>query len=244
LKKYNFIIASAFAIMLFMPIVIFSQNENNGLTINSNDINRVLYGSSDELISGKTYLPEHPLAKGNPFYDDRSKISGTIYIKGNKYPGNVFGYDIVNERVILNVFQKNSAQFEIELNEALIDSMMIGNTFFVNSALKIIPGFESGFIEIIYKGDLLFVERHRKTFVNQYSTSSPHGFYTPDKSEYYLIADTIPIRISSKKSFLNEFEPNKKEIKKYMKSIRFKFKKANTEQWMKLLKYCDNLSSS
>jgi len=229
--------------MSFFPTIFLGQNENNTPPANAVEISTLLYGTSDELINGMLYLPEHPLAKGNPFYDNRSKINGTVFIKGNKYPGQVIGYDIVEERIILSAFQKNSAQFEIELNEAIIDSMYIGNTFFVNSAVKIIPGFEKGFIEIIYKGGFLFVEKHKKTFVSQYNSTSPNGFYTIDQADKYLIFDTIPIKITSLKSFLKEFEPNKKEIKKHMKSAKFKFKKASKQQWVELLYFCDNLSS-
>lgn len=243
LKKSYWIVFFAIAVFELLPRIFFGQNGDEDTKIKSDDINLILYGSSDELNNGKTYLPEHPLARGNPFYDDRSKISGTIYIKGNKYQGQVLGYDIAEERVILNVFQKSGAQFEIELDNAIIDSMTIGNTLIVNSALNAIPGFDNGFLEIIFKKKLLFVQRHKKTFVAQYSSISPHGFYTEDQAEYFLIFDSIPIRINSKKSFLNEFPLHKKEIKKYIKSIQFKFKKATKQQWVELLNYCENLLS-
>ena len=244
LKKQHFIVQATFVVLLFLPKIFLCQNESNVLPNDTQEINTLLYGTSDELINGMHYLPAHPLAKGSPYYDDRSKINGTIYIKGNSYPKQVIGYNIVDEKVILSAFQKNGAQFEIELNEAIIDSMLIGNTFFVNSTVKIIPGFDKGFIEIIYKNGFLFVEKHRKTFVSQYSSSSPNGFYTNDQSEKYIIFDTVPIKIASKKSILKEFEVHQKEIKKYMKSVKFKFKKATSQQWFELLYFCDNLASN
>lgn len=244
LKKRNFLIASTIVFLFFSPKIFNGQAENEVFKINSNDISTLLYGTSDELINGKFYLHEHPLAKGNPYYEGQAKLNGTIYIKGNTYPKQVFGYNLVDEKVILSAFQKNGAQIEVELDETIIDSMTIGNTFFVNSNLKIIPGFEKGFIEIVYKRGFLFIEKHNKTFVSQYSSSSPYGFYTPDQPTYYLIFDTIPIKVSSKKSLLKEFETNKKEIKKYMKSVKFKFKKATKQQWVDLLYFCDNLASS
>ncbi|HEY9114924.1 MAG TPA: hypothetical protein VIN10_09485 [Bacteroidales bacterium] len=245
MKKFIPILAAIFVILIFLPKSFSGQNEDKVLTINADEISMLLYGSSNELINGKLYLPEHPRAKGNPFYDDRSKINGTIFIKGNKYPGQVFGYNIADEKIVLNVFQKNSStQFEIELNEVMVDSMIINNTFFINSATNVVPGFEKGFVEIIYKGGFLFIKKHRKTFVNQYSSTSPYGFYTNDDAEYFLIYDTIPIKITSKKSLLKEFETHKKETKKYIKSVKFKFKKASSQQWVNLLDYCDTIASN
>jgi len=243
LKKRNILYTSAFAVLFFLPGIFLGQEENEVFKINSNDISTLLYGTSDELINGKFYLPEHPLAKGSPFYKSQARLNGTIFIKGNEYPKQVFGYNIAEEKVILSAFQKNGTRIEVEMDETIIDSMAIENTFFVNGAVKIIPGFDKGFIEIIYKGGFLFIEKHKKNFVSQYSSSSPNGFYTNDQAEYYLIFDTIPIKINSKKSILKEFESNQKEIKKYMKSVKFKFKKANQQQWVGLLNYCDNLAS-
>ena len=243
MKKHSFIITLTYILLLFFPKNFSGQNVDSTLKASPAEINLLLYGNSDELINGMQYIPKHPLAKGNPFYDGRSKINGTIYIKGNKYAGQVIGYDIVEQVVILSAFQKNSAQFEVKLNESVVDSMIVGNSLFVNAATNIIPGFDNGFLEIIYKGGVLFVAKHKKVFMSQYSSSSPNGFYTEDKVEYFLIFGNEPIRVSSKKSLLKEFEPDKKEIKKFMKSIKFKFKKANKAQWVRLLYFCDNLSS-
>ena len=110
MKKHSFIIAAIFAFLLFLPKFIFCQNENNLLPTDTQEISTLLYGTSDELINGMHYLPAHPLAKGSPYYDDRSKINGTIYIKGNSYPKQVIGYNIVDEKVILSAFQKNGAK--------------------------------------------------------------------------------------------------------------------------------------
>ena len=243
LKKLKFIIVSFLFILFFLPKVFTGQGENKTLPSSTEELNMLLYGNSDELINGKTYHPEHPFAEGNPYFGDRWRISGTIFIKGNKYPGQVIGYDIVNEKVILSAFQRNGAQFEVELNETIIDSMIIGNTFFINSAMNIIPGFEKGFIEIIYKGDFMFVKKHKKTFMSQYSTNFPNGFYTKDQGNYFIIFDSVPIQISSIKSLLKEFETHQKDIKKYMRSVKFKFKKATNQQWVNLLLYCDKLDS-
>lgn len=244
LKKRNIIHTSTFVVLFFLPGTFFGQEKSEAVNLTSNEISTLLYGTSDELINGKFYLPEHPLAKGNPFYKNQARLNGTIFIKGNEYPNQVFGYNIADEKVILNAFQKNGTRIEVEMDETIIDSMAIENTFFVNGAVKIIPGFEKGFIEIVYKGGFLFIEKHKKIFVSQYTTNSPNGFYTNDKAEYYLIFDTIPIKITSQKSILKEFETNQKEIKKYMKSVKFKFKKASKQQWFDLLYYCDNLASN
>ena len=243
LKKLKSIIVSIFFVFSISPLILLGQEENAVRDYSPDDINMMLYGNSDELINGKIYLLPHPLAEGNPYFDNRSKINGTIFIKGNKYPGQVFGYNIADEKVILSAFQRNGAQFEVELNEALIDSMFLDNTLFVNGSTKIIPGFDRGFIEVIYKGNFLFIKKHKKIFMNQYASSSPYGFYTKDLGNFYLINDSIPLQISSIKSLLKEFETQRKEIKKYMKSVKFNFKKANNLQWVNLLLHCDKISS-
>jgi hypothetical protein len=243
LKKLKFIIVSFLFILFFLPKVFTGQGENKTLPGSAEELNMMLYGNSDELINGKTYYQQHPFAEGNPYFGDRWRISGTIFIKGNEYPRQVIGYDIVNEKVILSAFQRNGAQFEVELNETIIDSMIIGNTFFINSTVNIIAGFDKGFIEIIYQGDFMFVKKHKKTFMSQYSANFPNGFYTKDQGNYYIIFDSVPIQISSIKSLLNEFETHRKDIKKYMRTVKFKFKKATNQQWVNLLLYCDKLVS-
>lgn len=231
-------------ILSVLPLIFFGQNERNDSIASAADVSLMLYGNSDELYNGKIYLPPHSLAEGNPYYNDRLKINGTIFIKGNTYENQVFGYDIADEKVILSYFQPNGSQYEVELNEALIDSMIIGNTFFVNSALNIIPGFDKGFIEVVYHGGFLFVKKHKKTFMNQYNSGSPYGFYTKNLGNFYLITDSKPSQVNSNKMLLKKFESNQKEIKKYMKSVKFKFKKANNIQWSNLLSFIDKISST
>ena len=89
--------------------------------------------------------------------------------------------------------------------------------------------------------NFIFFAKHSKGFKKQYSESKPHGEYAEPKAVNYIFENNVLTKLATKKSFLEYFLEHKKDVKKYMKKNKLKYKKANSGELYKLLKYCNEI---
>jgi hypothetical protein len=131
------------------------------------------------------------------------------------------------------------------LNPDFLDNFSFGDHYFVNASKYFEQSGLDGYVEIIYAGKLRYLAKHRKMFVGNYTASTPQGSISRQNTDYYLLMDYNPnenlIKISSKRALLNQFPDHKKEIGRFMKEHKIKFKKASNDDLRKLMEYLDTL---
>ena len=104
------------------------------------------------------------------------------------------------------------------------------------------PGMmRTAFVHEVYKGQVSLLASYRKNFVNDYNAKTPYGKYSDQLSAYYIDVGGTVTRISSNNSVLALFEPHRKEIQRYMKQRKFKFRKAGMPAWRDLMTFIDKL---
>jgi hypothetical protein len=99
-------------------------------------------------------------------------------------------------------------------------------------------------VQLIYSGKILFLATYSKSFLKDFSDKSPYGKYSEQQSVYSIYNNQVLTKIASKKALLDYFDPHKKEIKKYLKHNKFKFKKASPSEWYSVIQFCDNLQTT
>lgn len=229
-------------VFLFFSIPVFCQ-----IHINTDNLTREsllaqtesYLGTNDLLVNGRLYFSDNSLANGHPFFISHEFLFADIYIKGNEFTNQAIKYDLVKDLIILKAVDKEKQLFPIILNNAFIDSLMINGTrMFINFHQQQEP-FLSGYYEKIYDGQFSFYIKYSKFFVNEYNTANPFGKYTDQKRKMFLVQEGSAIELNSKKSFLNYFSNDKKEIKRYFKQHKIRYKKINNIQLYNLLAYCE-----
>jgi len=235
-------------ILLFISFLFFSYNllsqdtaiylmDENELLEYTND----LYGSDDMLINGRIYVPLHSLAEGHPYYQVIDWIRGDIHIKGHTFKEVQLKYDIELDEFILFIKDKKERKNYLVLNRNYIDSVYLGKYLFVNSLVLHQLNKNMGYVEMIYDKNFVFFVKHSKGFKKEFSESKPYGEYAEQKSVNYIFENSVLTKMPSKKSFIEYFPNQKKEIKKYMKRNKIKYKKANSGELFKLLEYCNEI---
>jgi len=235
-----------FLVLLFFgwPTYIIGQkNEKQELVSNILDKAQQAYGPNEVIENGRIYIPIHPRANGYPYFLDADWMMGKLVMKGDNFNDLNIKYNVNLEELILKKEKENKENhLPIVLNNNFIDSFELEGHHFIN--LDSMPGTDelSDFAELIYQGEIIFLIKHTKEFLNRYSQSNPYGAYSKLNSTYYIYETERLTRVGTKKSFLNYFEPNRKEIKKFMRQNRIKYKKASHIQLHDLIKYCDEQS--
>lgn len=199
-----------------------------------------LYGADDLVVNGRKYFPEHYNAMGNPYFLTDVWIDGSLFIEGKRYDHLELLYNIDIERVILKTTIDDSLSVFLVLNNGLIEAFNLGERYFIN-AKSIDEGFP-GFVELVYNGSFLVFSRHQKSFVSEYTSRTPNGFYSGTKSMLYILIPGQLDKLPTKKAFLNYFSDHHKDINTFMRKQKIKYKKANYIQLNKLFEYCDEIS--
>ena len=174
-------------------------------------------------------------------------------------------YNIVEDKLIV-VTQINNNNISVELNNNLIDSFYIShyifikitnqntgyyssniaNTFTSTKELlftkKFITIKNLGYFENIYEGNYQLLRKYLKSFSDKVSQEHSHGIYTDQKTILYIYRNGQLIDVSNKKKYINTFRKYKKEIKKFLKENKIKYKDANNIELIKLMTFCEKFS--
>ncbi len=221
--------------------------------IQAQDLNRInalktqtnlIYGSDDKLINGPIYLPEHYNAMGSPFFFSDVWTTDLLFIKGKEYSPEEIKYNIAKDRVVLHAGLNTNDRVMILLNNPVVDSFYIMNHFFINISHVLNKDTNLGFYELVYRNEYRFLVKHHKEFLKDYSEDMPHGKYTNDITSYYIFSNGILTSIPNQRSLLRFFKPYKKEIRKFIKSKKIKFRKANTIELYTLMDYITKLTTA
>lgn len=198
------------------------------------------YGSDDRLVTGRIYYPTHPLALGHPYFLKEDWLNAILYIKGNEFDNVEIKYNIEDDRIILKRKYEKGLIEPLLLINSYIDSLIILDRLFLNSLL-IEPDKKSGFIELVYRGKLTSFLKHINSYKDELSPHVMHGKYRDPKTVVYIHNGKALRHIKRKKEFLEFFPGNEKKVTKFMKTKNINIKKANKDQLLKLMKYCDTI---
>ncbi len=195
------------------------------------------YGSDDLLVSGSVYIPANPLIDRHPFFEQEEWFEGTVFIDGRRFDNQEISYDLVANRMILNAVFKEGATVRIVLNSWKIDSLFLGDHFFINSK-HLAPGqSDTTFYEVINRDGFTFISEYRKEYIQKYTASTPYGLWSQQLSHHYIFTGQWH-PIFSKKSLLTFFPSGKDEIRRFMHKNQIKYRKATSRQIKLLIAHC------
>nr|NQU94299.1 hypothetical protein [Bacteroidota bacterium] len=203
-----------------------------------------VYGTDDNVVNGRKYLPDHYNAKGDPYFLSDIWFESALIINGKKYDNQEILYNIDIEKVILKTTINDSIMVFLVLNNEFIDSFYLGPCHFINAAKHGLGSEFPGFVEQVYSGNFTVLTRHHKSFVSEYTKNTPNGLYSGTKSINYILNHGQIDKLSTKRSLLAYFSEYKKKVKNFMRKNKIRYKQGNYFQLNKLFEYCDEISSN
>lgn len=230
-------ILAAFTLMLI------NIGETTGQNLAQQNIlqeSKKAYGSNDFIMRGLVYIPQHPKANEHPYFLNAEWNEANINLLGEKFQHIKLKYNVAEQIVIIQKNEENNhTKQPIILNTTQIDRFELEGHLLTN-----LQHFDSvyqlqGFGEVVYSGQIQLIRKHTKTFVNQYNKTNPYGYYTKLQSNFYLLKAGESIRIYNKRSLINAFPGSKKQLKKKLRELQFRFKKATDEQWNEIISWCE-----
>lgn len=204
------------------------------------------YGQNPMLYNGKIHslFPTQGI-KGSPFLfnnsssTDKSFIRAQLTIHGNTFNNQFINYDIYNQKLLFELYSQNDGKTVIEVPELLLDSFSINGTHFictklVNNKYKIYQKIGDSNLQFYY---------YWYTYL-KFNSSINNSYYYFTKAEKYMFLKKHNhiFKFVNNRSFLKFFDKEKShQLKKYLKTNKINVKKANDQQMLDLITYCNTL---
>lgn len=224
-------------IIIVFSTTLLSQNHNYSEKLSALlDSTQKSYGSSDMLVNGAVYFPEHRQASGSPYLFSDDFIHGTVFTDGLTFDGCELSYNIVTQQLIMLATMPNGARLPIQLDNTLVDSFLLYDYLFVNTN-KLNIKINTPFALAIQQGQNQWVLSYTKQFINQYNQNTPHGKFSNTSRSLYYSDNKQLVRIKSRKAFIKLSPEIKKELSQYFSKKRIKIKSASPEQLAHLIEF-------
>lgn len=169
---------------------------------------------------GNQYINHDPRIKVHPYYRVDSLQIGTVIYKGVAYRDVAMLYDIVRDELVV---QPPEGGYRLRLITDKISAFTLGRSQFARLIGDSLAGIRTGFYELIYDGKTKVLAKRAKTIHEDISSGTYKGDYV--QGDRYLIQKEKSVyEIKTKRSLLNLFPDQTKELRKYIRASRLKFK--------------------
>lgn len=193
------------------------------------------------LYNGKEYLDyDKYYLRGHQFFKSAEEQAGSIYYDNYLYPAVPLRYDVLLDQLVLSP-PESSLLFKLA-NDKVSYFNVHGHSFIrlvvdtlAQSAIR------PGFYDLLVDGKTQVLAKRSKRIQEQATSRGMEGdFLVTDK--FFIRKNDAYYPVNLKKSVLALFPAKKKELQKYIRSQRLKFRKTGRETALiKLVHYYNTL---
>lgn len=200
-------------------------------------------GKQSWLYNGPVYDLGKRVIQGNPNFLDTTLADkqGSVVYYGFLYKDVPLTYDIRNDMLVTTLYDDVSRY-------CLINGMVSEFTIFSHRFIRLNPDTTSnkvikpGFYDEVYNGKLQVLVKPTKFIHVARGVMSPDDYYE-SKTYYYLKKNGIYHAIASEGDMLDILADHKKELKKYIRDNRIKFKEGPADVMFMLAAYYDKITN-
>lgn len=204
------------------------------------------YGPDDLLVFGKQYFSLHYNAEGNPYLHGDSYRFSQVFIQNKSYENVRLKFDVERQAFVLKHSSYNGTEKLIILNPLRLDSIRYMDALFVYSEHLSADLRPKVYYELIGNGPVKMYIYYTKYYdpVKSVVDSDTGGRYTKIYTIRSLEINGELRRVNSKRLFLSNFDKETaRELKRFMRKNRIRYRKANSKQLEQLIRYCNEILS-
>jgi len=203
-----------------------------------------VFNTDNEIINGEMWVYQKKY-EGHPFWKENVWYNGYVIFKGERFDSLAIRYDIQTNNVI--VFKKilNEAR-AYKLNSEYLEKFALYDTFendtVVFHYISLNENSNKSIYAKVYDGKCKYYIQYKKN-INNIISDKYTGEYLFSPILFAKIENDF-VEFGSKSEFLDLFDNQKSEIKKFMRQRRIKFKKQSPENLKIVFQYYDTLTAS
>lgn len=187
------------------------------------------------------YVIAKPYMTGHRYFEGESVENGSILYDGAWYYDVPMLYDVVLDEVV--IFHQVNGMFQ-KLVKEKVNSFVQGGHRFMHLDFDSTSGslMRPGYYDMLYSGRVELLARRQKDVQERTSADGLEGSYNIiDK--FYLWKDGAYYQVKSKRSVLNVFEDEKKQLKKFARVNKLKFRKQREYAILSLAQHYEQLKN-
>jgi hypothetical protein len=195
--------------------------------------------NESEIYNGAVYEVYPPANKGSFYFQDKNHfVPGLIRYNGNWYKNILLLYDVYND-IMVSTLNNNL----FILNTDKISDVYLLNHHFIHINGQGQDNLPPGFYDVIYNGKSQVLTKRIK-IINDHVTGQQvlETFYE-DKSTTYIKKGDKYYLADSRRTFLDTFNDQKKNLNRYMKDNKIDYKKDKEGDAAKLAAYYDSINN-
>jgi hypothetical protein len=190
------------------------------------------------LYNGRIWRNLYSRVRGDQFLFTGMFMPGTVSINGKFFAGLDLKYDIFNDELLI----RSNQGIIVQLNKEMVDGFTIeyNNRRYDFQKIKEDTN-ESGegYLNILYRGRLELLVKYKKE-IQLLAVDNTYDLFN-QYNRVYLKKDGEMYLINKKKSIINLFGGNNKDIRSFIRSRRLKVTRKNPDSFIPLVEFCDNL---
>lgn len=190
------------------------------------------------LYQGREYLGFDNRIIGHAFFASDEWSQATIQYDGVLYEGVRLLFDIVNEEVIV-LHPNDYAKIKL-LNEQISWFSFSGHTFIRLAGNEAVP--EAGLYERLYDGKLMVLAKRKKQ-LSSYTSDKELIREFEEKNRLYIKKEGIYHAVKSKRSVLKVLKEQKKELRRFLRKNKIKYRKNRDAAIVKMAGFYDSLEN-
>ncbi len=218
------------------------SNSSKAALQNAIDLYYAVTGENAHLYIGSQSAGYDKKIIGNPFFDTIAVQNGSIYYNGTLYKSIPMLYDILNDDILINKYNQN---YYIRLANEKVGYFSILKHNFIrivpDSADKTLPGI--GFYDRIYNGKTEVIVKRKKLIMDDPPISNEIVTRFVQYNSYFVKKNHAYFQVVTKSSLSKLFEGKYKEIRRYLKKSKIKFRKQPELALIKAAQYYDQLTN-
>jgi hypothetical protein len=233
-----------FFIFALFQNTLFAQDSSSAQLSQANAVafyNRYI-GENAHLYNGSEYVAYDFRIKGHPYFMTNLLQAGDVNCEGITYPSVNVSYDIIRDELITNRYDAN---FRIKLPNEKIAYFTLLNHFFIrligDSAAKSI--ISTGFYDRLYDGKTKLFAKRKKKIQEKVSFEEGDQLWFAETDQYYLFKDNRYYEVQNKASLLDALKDRKKDLKKFIRKNKLRFKEDIENTIVKTVQYYDQLKN-
>ncbi len=235
--KKNFPVLTVFCLTLLPCTLVLAQEANTATTPKPVNLFYRSVNEGSHLYNGTEYIMYDQHIKGFPYFGVADLKGGSVLYDGTLYENVDMLYDISTDQVVIRRY--NEGVLMNLINEKLVYFKLLDHVF-----VNIVPDSNNtivtkGFYDRLYNGKTIVYAR-RKKIVYEDQNTFEKSFIATDK--YFIYKDGTWHAVSGQGDVLNVFKEKKKDISKYLRQNKIKFKKDPEYAMVKMAEYYDQLT--
>jgi len=196
-----------------------------------------IVGVNSPLYKGKEYLDYTFRIEGNQYFQSDLWEKGSVFYDGLLYEDVTMKYDVVNKVLIVD---HAHLPVPISLESKKIDSFSLLGHDFIRLVADTVAqeDLSTDFYDLLYDGKTQFLVNRVKVLNDEIEDRKLRYWFEND-DRYYIQKENMFYRVKSKKSVLDVFSDHKKDIRKYLKKNKIKFRQQREEAIHRIVMYYD-----